>query len=149
MAADQLYRIVYLSRAVRAFDSTELRLIAASASAMNDMVGLTGLLLYDGSRFLQALEGPKTAAAATMDGIERDGRHDSIAYIQDTLATERQFSNWGMQFKLAPNGCCSTDFLEKVKADVTLVDDPHLRAAFIGFAVLSSQRARGYVCSSS
>jgi len=141
-----LYRIVYLSRATRTFDDAELNALAAWSAERNAVASVTGLLLYDGSRFLQAIEGPEAQVTGTMDRIARDKRHDSLTYIQDDPVRDRQFGHWAMQLKLAPAGCCSTDFLERVKEDVTLVDDLNLQAAFIGFAVLSSQRPRGYTC---
>lgn len=147
MAQGGLYRIVYLSRAATGISDLEATCIAQSSYARNAAAGVTGLLLFDGDRFIQALEGAERDVAATMDRIVTDDRHGSIVYLNEGMAEQRQFGDWGMRYKRAPQGCCSNEFLDRVKEDTSLVEDVDLRAAFIGFAFLSNHRPRGYVCS--
>lgn len=141
-----MYQIVYLSRACVRMTSEELEELAATASNRNGKVDVTGLLLFDGSRFLQALEGPEKATRETMTRIAADARHDSIEYIGHAPIDQRQFGLWSMLCKRAPDGCCTSEFLAKVREDVELVVDQTLRAAFIGFAALSIRRPQGYRC---
>lgn len=145
----QTYRIVYLSRAVRRFHDTEITELASHAASRNAETGVTGLLLYDGGRFIQALEGDKDSVISTMDRIEADQRHSSISYLYDGPAADRQFGLWSMEYRRTPDDCCTSDFIEKVKFWLAAVEDFHIQAAFIGFAVLGSHRPRGYVCRNS
>lgn len=142
----KVYQIVYLSRARYALDEAQVVELATLAAGRNQLVGVTGLLLYDGARFIQALEGPQDAVIATMERIVSDDRHDMIRYFNRGSSNDRQFGDWSMDFKRAPGGCCSTEFLDRVKEDVNSVRDPHLRAAFIGFAALGAHRPKGYLC---
>lgn len=142
-----MYQVVYLSRATRRLDQDQLLDIHRQAMGANAEVDVTGLLLFDGRRFIQALEGPQAAVEAVMTRIANDPRHDSIDYLARREITDRQFGTWSMDYKLADDGCCSSDFITKVKEGVEYVRDPELQAAFIGFASLSSNRAPGYRCS--
>lgn len=142
-----MYQLVYISRARVAWTDADLDALAALSSAHNARCDVTGLLLFDGTRFIQALEGPEEAVRETMDRIAADPRHDTIQYVGQGPAAQRQFGSWAMQVKRAPEGCCSTAFLARVKRDVDTVQDPHLRAAFIGFAALSSRGSGDYACS--
>jgi hypothetical protein len=141
-----MYRIVYISRARLDWSDRALDALGATSSTLNGAHGVTGLLLYDGSRFIQALEGPEDAVRETMRRIAADERHDTIQYLGQGPAAERQFGDWAMQVKRAPDGCCSSEFLARVKRDVDAVEDPQLRAAFIGFAALTPGAPEGYVC---
>ena len=141
-----MYRIVYLSRARVPRSKLGLEDLASHAADLNQKVEVTGLLLYDGDRFIQALEGPKDAVLATMARIAKDHRHDTIQYFDRRQVEERQFGNWSMQFKQAPEGCCSLEFFNKVIDDVDSVEDAELRAMFIGFASLGSKRPKDYIC---
>lgn len=141
MKGDRLHRIVYLSRATRTYSVPEVTALGARAAARNGAAGVTGLLLYDEARFLQALEGGARAVLATMARIARDARHHSVDFLFHGAAEERQFGHWAMELRLARTDEASPTFLERVKEDVRAVDDPRVRAAFIGFAVLGSNRA--------
>ncbi len=141
-----LYRIVYLSMAAKPFQEGDIVALADDASRRNAVSDVTGLLLYDGGRFIQALEGSKAAVIKTMDRIELDRRHSAISFLYDGVADERQFGTWSMKYRRGPDGCCTGEFIEKVKSNLAMAEAPHLQAAFIGFAVLGSHRPRGYVC---
>lgn len=142
-----MYQIVYLSRATRIFSDEAVQQLCKKSFDANFAHGVTGLLLFDGNRFIQALEGERDAVDNVMRRIVADRRHDSIVFLSDGLVETRQFGNWSMDYKRADEGCCSEGFLGKVKADVADVRDPALQAAFIGFASLSSSRTPGYRCS--
>ncbi|MEH3045865.1 BLUF domain-containing protein [Sphingomonas adhaesiva] len=136
-----VFRIIYASRVSRPLASAELALLCEVATDRNLADGITGLFLFDGLRFLQAIEGEREAVEATMGRIARDVRHHEIDYVQRIHVGEREFPRWSMQM---PSDRTGTTFLETVKADVAQVRDPYLRAQFIGFAKLASLwRRRG------
>lgn len=135
-----VYRIVYFSRALRVFDLAALGELERRASMVNAAVGVTGILLYDGDRFLQVLEGEELVVEALMAGIEADPRHDSITYMQRESVAERQFGDWWMT---ACQVNSADEFIAAAKAGVAVVDDPRLRAAVIGFAAIGARMAAG------
>ncbi|MEH3046170.1 BLUF domain-containing protein [Sphingomonas adhaesiva] len=132
-----LFRIIYTSRASRFFESAEMRELCHVAAANNRRNGLTGLLLYDGVRFLQALEGDHDNVISVMRRIADDKRHYDMTYAYRDRAPHREFPEWSMDapFELGDD---AQVFLEKVKSDVELVSDASLKALFIGFARLAS-----------
>ena len=81
-----------------------------------------------------------------MKRIQADPRHCEISIMSDKDVEDRQFGVWAMDYQAAPAGCCSREFLERVKNDVEVVADSALRAAFIGFALLGTRSTAGYRC---
>lgn len=139
-----MYQVVYLSRAKGRLDQDQIDELQRQASDANAKVDVTGLLLFDGRRFIQALEGPQAAVEEIMRRIIADPRHDSIDYLSHGTVAHRHFGKWSMDYRRADEGCCSSEFLAKVKEGVESVRDPKLQAAFIGFASLSVTRPAGY-----
>lgn len=136
------HQIVYISRAATNLDEKAINAIWEISISKNRQNGVTGLLVFDGSRFLQAIEGERATVKATMDRIGRDGRHNSVDIVCDRPIAAPQFGSWSMDYKRAEPGTCSRAFLEAVKNNVATVDDPALQAIFIGFAYLGSRPAR-------
>lgn len=140
----ELLQLVYMSRARGRWDEAQIASVQAISQERNEGCGITGLLLFDGTRFIQALEGPNSSVRATMARIASDPRHDMIQYASDRMVAERQFGLWSMQWRRTPPGTCSLSFLKKVKQAMLAVDDPALQALFIGFTVMGcKERADG------
>lgn len=97
---------------------------------------MTGLLLFDGKRFIQAIEGSVDAIGSTIDRIRADRRHSHLQIASDRQIEHRQFGSWSMQARKTPTGACSASFLRKVKELMQDVDDTALQALFIGFTIL-------------
>lgn len=131
------FRIIYASRATRSYDRAEMRELCIRSTKRNREDGITGLFLYDGLRFLQALEGDEARVKATMARIAADGRHDDILYSFCEAVIRREFPDWSMEIPIGP-GEDATTFVDKVKADVRFVSDIRLQAQFIGFAKLAA-----------
>lgn len=134
-----LIQICYTSRVILPFCSGDYNELAGQAQRLNTRDRLTGLLLYDGSRFLQAFEGPAAAADACMARISRDRRHTNIDVIGRRPITARQFGMFAMASLMPGEGDRST-FVAAIKHHVAHVQLPDLKALFIGFAVLSRPR---------
>ena len=130
------HQIVYLSRAVRRFNDQDLKEIEEEAAANNRRDGLTGLLVYDGTRFLQAIEGSEHLVRQTMKRILSDPRHDAIDIVTDRTVDKAQFGDWAMILKRAEPGTCSRRFITNIKDDIEQLSEPALQAIFIGFALL-------------
>jgi hypothetical protein len=94
-----MYRLVYSSMEAEPFGLAPLKALLLKSRLRNSGAGITGMLIYDGGAFLQALEGDRSAVAATLARIERDPRHRNVTVLfRDEAATERQFGQWSMGY---------------------------------------------------
>lgn len=140
--ADALHHIVYISRASAPLSDAAAAALCRAAAERNRDAGITGLLLHDGTRFIQALEGAEGAVRAVMERIARDPRHHAIGYVSDGAVGARQFGEWGMAYRHVDDVLAAADFLATVKRSVAEVEEPRLLAAFIGFAVIGRGERR-------
>ncbi len=115
-AMPPLSRVVYRSRAVTPLDAPELRHLVDGAQSRNSRESITGLMLYDDSRFFQWLEGPPDGVARIMHSIQRDPRHTEMEVLADQTAPSRTFGSWSM--KLAGRDLAGSDVLEPPRAVV-------------------------------
>lgn len=143
--AEAIFQLVYISRATAPLDDGALEDLAQQAALANAAAAITGLLLHDGSRFIQALEGDAGAVDATMARIARDPRHVSIAFVERAFVPARQFGDWAMDVRRVHDAQGTRAFLADLKRTLRPVDNHRLVAAFIGFAMLGHPglRARG------
>ncbi|WP_394647964.1 BLUF domain-containing protein [uncultured Sphingomonas sp.] len=142
MMDDPVFQLVYQSRATRPLDNVELDRLALSAATFNRQHHVTGLLLYDGSRFIQALEGTHDAVTLAMNRIDVDPLHDSIAYVERRFVARRQFGGWAMDVRRVLDGESAQAFLADLRRTLATVEDHRLVAAFIGFALLGRPELR-------
>lgn len=93
-----LYRLIYVSRAVDGSDADllALRAILHAAEKNNRRHGLTGLLLAHDGAFCQVLEGPPDAIHGLMALLEIDRRHEDIRVLCDMPVEARVFADWTM-----------------------------------------------------
>jgi hypothetical protein len=91
--------LAYSSNALRAFSTQDLVDLLAVSRANNERDDVTGMLLYRGGNFLQALEGPEAAVRQTMRRIERDASHGSVSLLLEEPREERLFGEWSMAFE--------------------------------------------------
>jgi hypothetical protein len=132
-----LYRIVYMSRATSFLTDLEVEDLARKAGECNGAQSITGLLLFDGRRFMQAIEGDKNSVQTLMERIGADDRHESIVIVSEGRAARRKFSDWSLCYKRVGEGRAAPDYLNQVKAQLAAIPNPALQASFIGFAVLA------------
>jgi hypothetical protein len=131
-----LQRIVYLSTAARRLSDDVVGAIAMQASTRNRMTGVSGILLSDGRRFIQVLEGGPFHVEATMKRIARDPRHTDVNIAEDVATDRRCFADWSMQFRRVGDGYYSEDFVREVEAAVRGIQDVNVQALLVGFAAL-------------
>ena len=144
--AAALHQIVYISRATAPLCDDAAAALCGAAAERNRGAGITGLLLHDGARFIQAIEGDEAGLRALMARITRDPRHHAIGYVSDGAVAARQFGDWAMDYRHVHDVPAAADFLAAVKRALAGVEDPGLLAAFIGFAVIGrGERRRGFV----
>jgi hypothetical protein len=73
-----------------------LRDILTTSRSNNARAGISGCLLFDGSTFVQVLEGAAVDVMATYQRIEKDPRHREAATIGEVSSRSRLFGSWRM-----------------------------------------------------
>ena len=90
-----LVRLLYASRAVDASPAA-IEAILTSARQHNHESGITGILVYGGGVFMQAIEGGRQAVSDLYGTISRDPRHKDVALLHYEEIVERRFGSWTM-----------------------------------------------------
>ena len=88
--------LTYQSHACEPPTKRDLEMLVASARERNHAHGVTGMLLYEGGRYLQTLEGPPDGLDTIWTSIKRDQRHSDITVLSQHLVTSRLFSEWDL-----------------------------------------------------
>jgi Sensors of blue-light using FAD len=73
-----MHQIVYTSTATERFSPANLKKLLLDARKRNSALGVSGMLVFHGGTFLQALEGEKRAVNEIFASIASDQRHGDI-----------------------------------------------------------------------
>lgn len=71
--------------------------LLSKANKNNELNGVTGILLFNGTHFFQLLEGPEQAVKTIYDRICLDKRHHNLVELMRDYAPSRRFGNAGME----------------------------------------------------
>ncbi len=114
-----LVRLLYASRLAPGSDVGVIDSILAQARAKNPALGITGVLCYGGSVFMQVLEGGRAPVNALYGTIVRDKRHHDVTLLSYDEISERRFGGWTMgQVNLTKiNPSILLKYLEKPELD--------------------------------
>lgn len=93
----QLKSLTYTSLASFDLTSQDLMEIQQTAEALNALEGTTGLLVFNGTHFLQVVEGTPEAIDDLLERLYRDRRHHGIEVRDLRLVDERCFPDWSME----------------------------------------------------
>ncbi len=93
-----MYRIIYLSSAVKEFSEEEISLLLIHSRKHNAEHHITGVLLYIEGDFLQVIEGEKIIIKQLFEKIKVDPRHKGVICVFDGAIKERNFKDWSMGF---------------------------------------------------
>ena len=106
--------------------------IVKTARSFNKTQGITGILMFDGQRFCQYIEGPQPALQQLIDNIAKDPRHvDFTPLHQANCEPERRFSNWAMAYVLVDDedeplqtldGVSGSTAIEKLQTLIPMLD---------------------------
>jgi hypothetical protein len=91
-----LHRLIYSSYAVPNFNYQDLKAIMEVSNKNNRLAGITGILSYCDSMFLQILEGNCEVISRTYHRIATDKRHHTPTLIECIPIESRIFGNWSM-----------------------------------------------------
>ncbi|WP_114393344.1 BLUF domain-containing protein [Oleisolibacter albus] len=98
MSADDLLCLVYISRSAGPVSDDALLALLVQARSNNARDGITGMLLYKGGYFMQALEGPNALVQALYRRICLDPRHRDVTTLIKFQPDGRAFDGWTMGF---------------------------------------------------
>ncbi|MBB3177161.1 BLUF domain-containing protein [Variovorax sp. Sphag1AA] len=123
-----LREVLYISLLATDQSTTVVGQIVTLARARNLRDGITGLLVFDGMRFCQHLEGPPAAVQALLARLEADPRHVALRVLYDGVLAQRRYQRFEM-------GLAEVD----VHEDLVDVDALDGRAALEYFIALRSR----------
>ena len=125
-----LRQLTYVSRARQGLTAGDVGAIIHVSRRNNRWAGVTGLLLYNGDSFLQALEGSHDAVREVARRIEADQRHCQVSYLSDRAVDRREFGEWDMALlKLDGSG-----YTRDVEPFLAGISRPDVRLRFLNFA---------------
>lgn len=127
-----LYTIVYKSYPKDSLREQDLHDILESAQNNNEKAGITGMLLYASSTFVQILEGEEEAVKKLYALIEEDSRHKEPIILYEGGLETRAFSSWKMAFKKL------SDKEYAAFTDHINLDDPQLNNNLAALTILEA-----------
>jgi hypothetical protein len=95
-----LYSLIYGSFSTEQFDRDKdeaLKNISKASRYTNTNLNITGMLLYDGTFFLQYLEGTKEEVKQIYSVISSDHRHRNLFVLNEGELGDRHFPHWAMK----------------------------------------------------
>lgn len=94
-----LYELLYSSIAAATFDEGGVEDLLVQARARNKQCNVTGVLFFNGRKFLQLLEGPKQQVDELFAVIRDDARHSDVTVFHTGEIAERAFESWAMAYE--------------------------------------------------
>ncbi len=94
----QLYEAIYVSTLAPGRPVSSVADIAGKARASNPARGITGLLIFDGMRFCQQVEGVKKQVVALLEKIRHDPRHINVKIVHHDELVRRRFENFRLGY---------------------------------------------------
>lgn len=100
-----VFELVYSSSLSPASDIRNVAEIVRTARSYNRDHALTSLLVFDGERFCQHIEGDRDAVLLLAGRIAADCRHQQFTILhQDLAGKARRFSDWHLAYALDSRG---------------------------------------------
>ncbi len=100
----ELKALTYTSLARPGLLAEDVDAIISSSRINNPLDGITGILIFNGSAFMQMLEGSEAAAPDLAERLIFDQRHTDVSVRDEKLITARSFPDWSMAYLRLSNG---------------------------------------------
>ncbi|WP_164843983.1 BLUF domain-containing protein [Croceicoccus ponticola] len=124
-------QLLYTSKAVAGIVERDVRMIVGASQYRNSLDRITGILLFDGLRFMQFIEGSDVAVSSLMDRLYADVRHREVIVMHDAAAERRSFPIWSMRWVHLDNAHDARRHTITRMVPGTI--DPGVRDQFYGF----------------
>ena len=92
-----LTSVTYTSLARLDLQESDLEDIHRVAREQNALDGVTGLLVFNGTHFLQIIEGSEKAIEDLIERLRRDPRHSGFEIRDRRKVEARSFPDWSME----------------------------------------------------
>lgn len=92
-----LTSLTYTSLARLDLQTSDLENIHRTARELNALDGITGLLVFNGTHFLQIIEGTHDAIDDLLERLRRDPRHSGLEVRDRHRIHTRSFPDWSME----------------------------------------------------
>ena len=92
-----LKSLTYTSLAKLDLEAADLEAIHRIARELNALDGVTGLLVFNGTHFLQIIEGAPNAIDDLVERLRGDPRHSGLEIRDEHMAAQRDFPGWSME----------------------------------------------------
>jgi hypothetical protein len=99
-----LYELIYVSTLAEEASINAVPDITRQARVHNPVLGITGLLVFDGQRFCQQIEGPLRAVVELFERISHDLRHTSVSLLHQGTIGERRFRHFNVGYPTLDDG---------------------------------------------
>ena len=106
-----LYEVLYVSTLAPDQPLQVVAEIAAHARPANAGMDITGLLIFDGQRLCQQLEGPKKQVLKLIERIRNDPRHTKVEVLHHGPLAGRRFHQFSLAFSIVED----VDALERME----------------------------------
>ena len=108
-----LRSLTYTSLARLDLESSDLEAIHDTAERENKARGITGLLIFNGTHFLQIIEGDAPTLSQLLENLRRDPRHSGLEVRHDAPIEQRSFPDWSMELvKVSANSLAARDTVQ-------------------------------------
>ena len=93
-----MIQVSYISSTSRPMSHEALLSLLNECRRNNEKLGVTGLLMYANSTFLQVVEGEDDVVDNLVERICADERHEEIQMLRRTEIDERRYGQWSMGY---------------------------------------------------
>lgn len=93
----KLTSVTYTSLARMDPRSSDLEAIRAAARKHNAADGITGMLVFNGTHFLQTIEGSERSIDGLLERLRKDPRHTGFEIRDQRKIDARSFPDWPME----------------------------------------------------
>jgi len=121
----QLYELAYVSTITFKASDEDIENIVSHSQLNNALADVSGLLLFNGINFAQALEGPQATLHRLFEKICQDERHSGVIKLVERPIEARAFSGWSMAYLKSTDSVFGTNSrLVQVLASRGLAAEP-------------------------
>ena len=99
MSGYPLVAKTYLSQSKLDWTDEAIDQLLERSKQNNTTKGITGVMIYANSYFMQLIEGPQSAVDEPYSVIDADPGHDILSLLRKQEIESRQFSDWAMKYR--------------------------------------------------
>ena len=127
MSNKALSQCAYYSTLANGYGASCVGAIIKVARAFNAAHGITGVLLFDGERFFQYIEGEPATLDALVRRIRQDVRHKEMTILlHSPLYGGRHYPSWSMAYSDANEDAIIDQMIDDKRRDpLALLKDRH------------------------